>query len=77
MSKTLDQINDEIQVAQIEKDNAIKRLKLLIAERDAILAETEIKRLVDGMSKEQREAMYGQLVGVKQATSIGIAKDGK
>lgn len=65
----LEQLNDEIEKAQSHKDEAVKFLRMLMKHRDTLLANKHVADIVDGLSEDQKLAMYSQIVGVKAAVS--------
>lgn len=73
----LDQLNEEIQKAQLKKDNAVAFLKMLVHKRDKLLAEKQVADIVSGLSEDQKIAMYAQIVGVKVAGSGAVATQAK
>lgn len=68
-SLNLEQLNDEIQKAQSHKDEAVKFLKMLMGKRDTLLANQHVADIVQGLSEDQKLAMYAQIVGVNVAKS--------
>lgn len=54
-----------------ERDLITKELREIVAEIDKREASNTVANIVSGLSDEQKKAMYAQLVGVGEASSVG------